>query len=109
MNWSILQTEEQLADLLEKSFSTPQLIYKHSSRCSLSSVIKSRLEKSPHPEHIRFHLLDLIALRSLSNKIAAGFNVHHESPQVLLIKDGKCIYDESHMSIQMDEITGNLA
>lgn len=109
MNWITLQTDQQLADLLQDSFSTPQLIYKHSTRCSLSSVIKSRLEKSKQPEHIRFHFLDLIAHRALSNKIAEDFKVHHESPQVLLIKNGECIYEESHMSIHMDEIAGQLA
>lgn len=104
MNWEILTTTEQLALLLKDSFTSPQLIFKHSTRCSISSMIKNRLKKSIQPRHIRFHFLDLIAHRSLSNKIAEALNVHHESPQVLLIKNGECIFDESHMAIQMDEI-----
>ncbi len=51
-----------------------------------------------------FHYLDLINYRSLSNKIAETFGVNHESPQVLIIKDGTCVFDESHMGISMADI-----
>lgn len=109
MKWSVLTTEEQLNDLIKKSFEQPQVIFKHSTRCSISSTIKNRLEKSTVPPGIDFHYLDLIAYRSLSNKIAADLKVYHESPQVLLIKNGECIFDESHMAIYMDEIAEQAA
>jgi len=104
MNWTVLNTEEQLAEIINKSHSKAQVIFKHSIRCSISSMVKSRLEKSEAPDSIDFHYLDLINYRSLSNKIAEDLNVYHESPQVLFIKDGECIYDESHMAIRMDDI-----
>ena len=104
MNWTVLNTEEQLAEIINKSHSKAQVIFKHSIRCSISSMVKSRLEKSEAPDSIDFHYLDLINFRSLSNKIAEDLNVYHESPQVLFIKDGECIYDESHMAIRMDDI-----
>lgn len=104
MNWTVLNTEEQLAEIINKSHSKAQVIFKHSIRCSISSMVKSRLEKSSAPDSIDFHYLDLINFRSLSNKIAEDLNVYHESPQVLFIKDGECIYDESHMAIRMDDI-----
>jgi bacillithiol system protein YtxJ len=47
----------------------------------------------------------LIAFRSLSNKIAEDLNVYHESPQILLLQNGECVYDESHMAIRMDDLT----
>lgn len=109
MNWTILTTEEQLKSLLEKSHTKPQVIFKHSTRCSISSTIKTRLEKSATPSTIDFHYLDLIAYRSLSNKIADELKVHHESPQVLLLKNGECIFDESHLSIYMDDIAAQVA
>ncbi|MEO5647421.1 MAG: bacillithiol system redox-active protein YtxJ, partial [Chitinophagaceae bacterium] len=90
----------------EQSKSTPQVIFKHSTRCSISSMAKSRLERSSEPENMDFHYLDLIAHRSLSTKIADEFNVYHESPQVLVISNGECIYDESHSGISMDMIAG---
>ena len=104
MNWTVLNSEEQLAEIINKSHSKAQVIFKHSIRCSISSMVKSRLEKSAAPDSIDFHYLDLINYRSLSNKIAEDLNVSHESPQVLFIKDGECIYDESHMAIRMDDI-----
>ncbi|HZH37352.1 MAG TPA: bacillithiol system redox-active protein YtxJ [Flavisolibacter sp.] len=104
MQWNHLTDEEQLKALIAKSSSQPQVIFKHSTRCSISSVAYQRLQKAKQPDDIDFYYLDLIAHRPLSNKIADLFKVHHESPQVLVIKDGKCIYDESHLAISMTDI-----
>lgn len=104
MSWITLNSEEQLEAINQKSFEKPQLIFKHSTRCSISSVIKNRLYKNELPGTIDFYYLDLIANRPVSNKIADQYNIEHESPQVLLIKDGKCIFDESHNAIYMEDI-----
>ena len=104
MTWISLQTDEHLTQLIQNSYTTPQVIFKHSTRCSISSVAKNRLERSTQPSEMDFHFLDLIKLRSLSNKIAEEFKVYHESPQILVIKNGECIYDESHSGIDMEEI-----
>jgi bacillithiol system protein YtxJ len=104
MKWITLKSEEELAAVTEKSYNTPQVIFKHSTRCSISSVVKRRLDNEEIPDGIDFYYLDLLSFRSLSNKIAEQFAVYHESPQVLLIKNGECVYDESHIAIQMDDI-----
>jgi len=104
MNWNELTTEAQWSELLGKSESIPQLVFKHSTRCSISSMIWKRLERSEAPAGIDFYFLDLIRFRDLSNKIAEDMRVEHQSPQVLLIRQGKCIYNESHNAIQMAEI-----
>ena len=104
MTWITLQTEQQLDQLKENSYIRPQIIFKHSTRCSISSVAKNRLERSIQPDEIDFYFLDLIKYRPISNKISEDFNVFHESPQILLIKNGECIYDESHSGIDMEEI-----
>ena len=104
MNWIDLNNEVQLETLKENSNQKPQLIFKHSTRCVVSSMAKSRLERNEQPEGIDFYYLDLIRHRGLSQKIAEIFNIYHESPQVLLIKNGECVYDESHSGIQMNEI-----
>lgn len=72
-------------------------------------MVLSRLERSEAPAGIDFYFLDLISYRNISNRIAEEFNVYHESPQVLLIRNGECVYDESHMSIRMDELTEQAA
>jgi bacillithiol system protein YtxJ len=104
MNWIELKSEEQIKEIIEKSTERPQVIFKHSTRCSISAMAKGRLERSSVPENADFYFLDLISNRAVSNKISAEFNVFHESPQILLIRNGECIYDESHSSISMDEI-----
>jgi len=104
MNWKIITEENQIEEIREQSNERPQIIFKHSTRCSISSVAKSRLDKAPEPEGMDFHYLDLIRYRAISNKISQDFDVHHESPTILLIKNGECIYDESHLSISIDEV-----
>ncbi len=104
MNWTEISNESQLSEVKDLSKVKPQLIFKHSTRCSISSMAKGRLERGSTPEGIDFYYLDLIKHRDISQKIAAIFDVSHESPQVLLIKNGECIYDESHSGITMDEI-----
>jgi bacillithiol system protein YtxJ len=104
MNWIPLTSEEQLAQIKEKSAQIPQVIFKHSTRCSTSSMVLNRLERSEVPATADFYYLDLLTYRPVSNKIAEEFNVYHESPQVLVIRNGECIYDESHMAITMDEL-----
>ena len=104
MHWIHLTDEEQLKQIITKSQIRPQVIFKHSTRCSISAVALQRLQKVAQPSDIDFYFLDLLAYRGLSNKVAESFKVHHESPQVLVIRDGDCVYDESHMGISMNEI-----
>lgn len=109
MNWIPLTTEEQLTEIVEKSSSIPQVIFKHSTRCGTSSMVLSRLERTDTPVGIDFYFLDLIKYRNISNLITEQFSVYHESPQLLLIRNGECVYDESHMGISMDELANEAA
>ena len=104
MDWINLQTEEQLGEIVNKSKNTPQVIFKHSTRCSVSSMAKNRLDKKENPKGLDFYYLDLLKFRNISNKVAADFKVPHQSPQVLVIKDGQSMYDESHSGITMEDI-----
>lgn len=104
MTWIPLTSETQLQEILEKSIHTPQLIYKHSTRCGVSSAAKSRLENSVPPPGVDFYFLDVLTHRPLSQKIAKDLGIRHESPQILLIRNGQCVYDESHQGIRMDRI-----
>lgn len=104
MNWKDLNNATQLAHIKEHSHTTPIIIFKHSTRCSISNMAKGRLERNFSPSEIEFYYLDLLQHRNISAMIAEQFNVHHESPQVLLIKNGECVYDESHNGIDMQEI-----
>jgi bacillithiol system protein YtxJ len=104
MNWIPLINEDQVEEIKKNSTNKPQVIFKHSSRCGTSSMAQNRLNRHEFPQEIDFYFLDIIHHRNISNKIAKDFEVRHESPQVLVINNGKCVYDESHSGIQMDDI-----
>lgn len=104
IHWIPLQRPEQLDTIVADSHSRPQVIFKHSTRCSVSSMVLNRLERDDQPSSMDFYLLDLLSYRPISNEIAERFHVHHESPQIIIIKMGEAIFDESHLAIQMDEI-----
>ena len=104
MNWIPIIAAEQLEEIRIHSVQTPQLIFKHSTRCVISVMIKNRLERSEIPSGVDFYYLDLLQYRPISNLIADSFSVHHQSPQILLIQNGECVYEESQNAITMDEI-----
>ena len=104
MNWIQLTSLDQLETIKTNSINKPQVIFKHSTTCSISQMAFSRFERAEVPDTIDFYYLDLLNFRPISNAIAEIFQVHHESPQVLLIKNGECTYDESHYGIMMDEL-----
>ena len=106
MNWQPLTALLQLDQISELSGQVPCLIFKHSSRCNISSIAKFRLEAGwDFPEgKVEPFFLDLIAHRQVSAAVAERFAVHHESPQILLIKGGECVLDASHLDISVAEI-----
>lgn len=104
MNWIPLTSVDQLADIITRSANKPQVIFKHSTRCNISSMALNRLEREEPTDLADFYYLDLLQYRPISAQIAETFQVEHASPQVILIKNGSCTYDESHMGISMDEI-----
>ena len=109
MNWIDLTSEEQLNQVNEQSNTQPVVIFKHSTRCSISIMAKGRLERETAPDNVPFYYLDLLNHRNISNKIAEKYSVHHESPQILVIKNGECTYDESHNGISMKDIAAEVA
>ncbi|MFY7887535.1 MAG: bacillithiol system redox-active protein YtxJ [Spirosomataceae bacterium] len=108
MNWHQLTDIAQLESIKEESFTQPVLLFKHSTRCSISSTALNRLERNWNQEAVgtlKPYYLDLIQFRPISSAIESEFKVEHQSPQVLVIKDGECIYNESHMGISFNELT----
>ena len=109
MNLLMLKDEKQLAEFHHHSFDIHNkgaLLFKHSTRCSLSDVALNRLERAWNiPDKILpVYYLDLLAHRHLSSEIAIKYGIPHESPQILIIKNGKCIYTASHSGIIFKDI-----
>ena len=99
MNQIDLTNSSQLVKIKEDSFHNPQLVFKHSTRCYISKMVLNRFESNNDSVFLSIYLLDLLNYRNLSNQIANDFNVKHESPQILVIKDGECHTHLSHTSI----------
>jgi bacillithiol system protein YtxJ len=102
-NWTSLESANQLDEI--KNQPGYSLIFKHSTRCSISMMAKRRFELDwdKLPADMPLYFLDLIKYRDISSQVAHDFHVHHESPQMLLIKDGECILDQSHGEISVEE------
>lgn len=104
--WNSLTSEAQLEELREASFGKPQLIFKHSVTCGISAHARHTLEDSVDElqKPMTLHYLDLLRYRSVSNAVASTFRVPHQSPQVIVLKDGEVLYTASHMAIRVDSI-----
>lgn len=110
MNWNKLTNISELEQIKKLSNSNPVVIFKHSTRCSISAMALNRLEKNWDEKAQKAipYYLDLIANRDISNKIAEEFKVYHESPQLLIIKNGECVFDASHSEISYSEMLTQL-
>jgi bacillithiol system protein YtxJ len=104
MNRITLNNSQQLQEI--KAAAGRSIIFKHSTRCSISMMAKRSVEQNwdELPEDTVIYFLDLISHRDVSQQVAELFQVHHESPQLLLIKDGECILNQSHSDISVDEV-----
>lgn len=105
--WESIESLSQLDEIVSRSYKKPVVIFKHSTRCSISSMAKSRLESAIDDSSPIIFYLDLIAHREISNAIASRFGVEHESPQVIVINNGQATFSTSHGSISMDVLKRN--
>ena len=106
INWISLTESNKLETLISESKEKPVLIFKHSTRCGISRMALKSFEKSYDLEEsdLEMYYLDLLAYRSLSNEISLKLNIHHQSPQVLVVKNGKTVYHDSHYQISIQKI-----
>ena len=108
INWIQITSPSDIEQIIERSKMQPQVIFKHSTRCGTSFLVKESLEEAEVNGPADFYLLDLIAYRDISNLIASAFLVDHASPQILVIKNGQCMYHRSHSAINMRSINREL-
>lgn len=105
VDWRLLTDLGELNEIIDASTEKPVLIFKHSTRCYISkSALKQFENEFDLQEKIIPYFLDLIEHRDISNAIATRFGVEHQSPQLIVIKDGKAVYDVSHESIDATKL-----
>ena len=109
INWIELTDLGQLNEIMDLSHAQPVVIFKHSTRCSISRMALKQFENEFDLEgRVTPYFLDLLNHRDISQEIATRFDVYHQSPQLLLIKEGKSIYDASRSDIDALELKGKV-
>jgi bacillithiol system protein YtxJ len=104
-NWINLVSVEQLNQVLNDHSKSTKLFFKHSTRCSISSMALKFFESDwKNIEEVESYFVDLIAYRDVSNAIAKLTNIEHQSPQVIVLKENSVIYNASHHSINAEKI-----
>lgn len=106
IHWKFLNTDEDIQSMIECSASTPCGIFKHSTRCNLSAMAKYQLESDWDFEAAELHMyiVDVIQQKDISAAITDVFSEYHESPQLLLIRDGECTYAAAQLDITVEEL-----
>ena len=109
-DWIALNQVDQISDIISKSKNNPVLIYKHSTACGISHMAESRLKKDwdEIKDKVTLYYLDLLTYRSVSNEISRIFNVVHQSPQLILIVDGKTVSSWSHYEVSVKSVLTEL-
>jgi len=104
--WQSISRLSQIEEIVENSFSKPQVIFKHSTRCGISRLAKNRMERGWDfdLDQVDLHYLDLLTYRPISNHIAERTGIVHESPQMILIIEGKAVFSASHAEVVPDAI-----
>ena len=105
LGWRQLTDLGQLNEIIAESADKPFIIFKHSTRCSVSRMVLKQFENEfDLHEKITPYYLDLLEHRGISNEIASRFGVFHQSPQLIVIKDGNSIFNDSHGSIDAGKL-----
>ena len=104
--WKKIESEKDLDLAVEKSFQEKVLIFKHSTRCFISKTVLRSFEKQMESadQNQAYYFLDLIAHRDISNEIESRFDVTHQSPQLVVLENGKATKNASHQSIDLEHI-----
>ena len=103
--WKELTHQSQI-DRLISELAGVAVVLKHSTRCSISAMVLNRLQRSWDLNFVEFYYLDLIRYREVSDYIADKFKVMHQSPQVIVLKNGSPIFDASHFDVEYDRLRG---
>ncbi len=101
LDWNYLESMEDLDNAEQISHEKTVVLFKHSTRCSISRFVLKQFENTYDipADKMAIYFLDLIEYRPISNEIANRFGVTHQSPQMIVLREGKAIYDSSHENI----------
>lgn len=107
LNWLPLTSLQQLEEIKTDSKLEAVLIFKHSTRCGISSMVIKQFEKLFTEEHknLKVYYLDLLNYRDISDEVGYRFQVMHQSPQLIAVKNGVSVYNASHYDITQTNLS----
>ncbi|MCG1036894.1 bacillithiol system redox-active protein YtxJ [Polaribacter sargassicola] len=107
LNWIPLTSLEQLEEIKEISKTEAVLIFKHSTRCGISSMVIKRFEALFKEEHknLKVYYLDLLNYRNISDEVGYTFQVMHQSPQLIVVQNGVSVHNASHYDITITNLS----
>ena len=109
MNWIELTSTSQVDSITEEYLTSTIVIFKHSTRCSISSMALSGFERNWNKEvECNLYFIDLIAHRDVSQKLAELSGVIHQSPQAIVVSANKIIYSATHSGIDAADIESRI-
>lgn len=110
IKWTNLTEFAQLDDIITESKQQPVILFKHSTRCSISRMALKQFEReyAIDEDTAKPYFLDLLEHRNISNEIASRFGVQHQSPQLIIIKNGIAVYNTSHSDIDAGVVKGKI-
>lgn len=107
LTWLPLTSLEQLETIETESNTASVLIFKDSTRCGISKMVIKQFEKlfTEENQHLKVYYLDLLNYRDISNEIAVKFQVMHQSPQLIVVRNGTAVHHASHNDITQVNLT----
>lgn len=109
--WILLENKSQLEELESRSEEKLGVLFKHSPRCLVSRMALNMFQKNFEQEwtgRANLYIVDVLKSRAVSKEIEERFGIRHESPQLILLKDGKVVLHRSHSGIAARSITSFL-
>ncbi len=98
---------DALAEALQGSVQQPVLFFKHSATCGISSRAFTEFQKylaTPASESVRNYVIVVQKARAASNALAQMIAVEHESPQAIIVCNGRAVWNDSHMAIKSEKL-----
>ncbi len=107
LNWTPLTSLEQLETIKEQSKTESVFLFKHSTRCGISSMVIKQFEKLFTEEHqnLKVYYLDLLNYRNISDEVGYSFQVMHQSPQLIVVKNSVAVFNASHYDITQTNLS----
>ncbi len=108
--WRSINDDDALREIVMASNTKPQVIYKHSTRCATSFFALKNVQRisGEGRKKADFYMVDVIGQRTLSFQVAELLGIHHESPQLIILKDGEVCWHGAHQNVGAEAVEVNI-